>query len=167
MDREGWSKPYEGANRSCEVCDSVKDTRKFKRAESEETFDILKGPLDCNSNNLIYLFECKMCQFKFPSVSSTVAKFRFRFNKYKSTYGKFRKKLKKVIIWEIKKGELKQKLFFRHHCSDGHEDIANLCVTLIDQVENKKDLRKKELYWINKLNTWAPVGLNVRKVYEA
>ena len=39
-----------------------------------------------------------MCQFKFPSVSSTVTKFRFRFNKYKSTHGKFRKKLKKEII---------------------------------------------------------------------
>ena len=107
-----------------------------------------------------------MWQFKFPYVSSTVTKFRFRFNKYKSTNGKFRKKLKKGIIREIKKSELKQKLFHEHHCSDGHEDIANLCVTLIDQVEDKKELRKKELYWINKLNTWAPVGLNVRKVYE-
>ena len=101
LDREGRSKPCEGANRSCEVCDSVKDTTKFKKAESEETFDILKGPLDCNSNNVI--FDC----------------------------------------------------------------IANWCVTLIDQVEDKKELRKKELYWINKLNTWAPVGLNVREVYEA
>ena len=50
---------------------------------------------------------------------------------------------------------------------DGHGDITNWCVTLIDQVEDKKELRKKELYQINKLNTWAPVGLNVREVYEA
>ena len=103
LDREGRSKPCEGANRSCEVCDSVKDTTKFKKAESEETFDILKGPLDCNSNNVIYLFECKKCQFKFPYVGSTVTKFRFRFNNYKSTHCKFRKKLKKGIIQEIKK----------------------------------------------------------------
>ena len=48
LDREGRSKPCEGVNRSCEVCKSVKDTTKFKKAESEETFDILKGPLDCN-----------------------------------------------------------------------------------------------------------------------
>ena len=40
-------------------------------------------------------------------------------------------------------------------------------VTLIDQVEDKKELRKKEPYWINKLNTWGPVALNVREVYEA
>ena len=76
-------------------------------------------------------------------------------------------KLKKRIFQEIENSGLKQKQFHEHYCSDGHEGIANWCVTLIDQVEDKKELRKKELYWINKLNTWAPVGLNVREVYEA
>ena len=98
LDREGRSKPYDGENRSCKVCVSVKDTTKFKKAESEETFDILKGPLDCNSNNVIYLFECKKYQFKFPYTGSTFTKFRFRFNNYKSTHRKFRKKLKRGII---------------------------------------------------------------------
>ena len=101
MDREGRFKPYGGTNRSCRVYDSVKDTTKFKKAELEETFDILKGPLDCNSNNVIYLFECKKCQFKFPNVGSTITKFRFRFNNYKSTHRKFKKKLKKGIIQEV------------------------------------------------------------------
>ena len=53
LGREGRSKPCEGANCSYEVCESVKDTTNFKKAESEETFDILKGPLVCNSNNVI------------------------------------------------------------------------------------------------------------------
>ena len=143
LDREGRFKPCEGASRSFEVCESVKDTTKFKNAESEETFDILKGPLNCNSNNVIYLFECKKCQFKFPYVGSTVTKFRFRFNNYKITHRKFRKKLKKGIIQEIKKSELKQKLFHEHYCSDRHEGIANLCVTLIGQVEDKKGVKKE------------------------
>ena len=51
LNRQGRSKPCEVANRSCEVCDSVQDTTKCKNAESEETFNILKGPLDCNSNS--------------------------------------------------------------------------------------------------------------------
>ena len=127
MDREGRSKTCEEANRSYEVCESVKDTTKFKKAESEETFGILKGPLDCNSNNVIYLFECKKC--KFPYVGSAVTKFRFGFNNCKSTHRKFRKKLKKGIIQEIKKSKLKQKLFHENYCSDGHEGIANWCVT--------------------------------------
>ena len=98
MDKEGRSKPCEGANRSCEVCDSVKGTIKFKYTDSEETFDIPKGPLDCNSNNVIYLFECKKCHFKFRYVGSRVTNFRFRFNNYKSTHSKFRKKLKNGFV---------------------------------------------------------------------
>ena len=47
----------------------------FETAESEEAFDILKGPLDCNSNNAIYFFECKKCQFEFSYVGSMVTKF--------------------------------------------------------------------------------------------
>ena len=43
FDREGRSKPCEGAYCSCKACKSVKDITKFKKAESEEIFDILKG----------------------------------------------------------------------------------------------------------------------------
>ena len=41
LDTEDRSKPCGGPNCSCEVCELVKDTSKFKKAESGETFDIL------------------------------------------------------------------------------------------------------------------------------
>ena len=168
IDAEGRSKPCGGKKRSCEVCKSVNDTSHFKRRDTGETFDILKGPLDCNSNHLIYLFECKKCQYRFPYVGSTKTKFRYRINNYKSTHRKFRKKyVEKDLAIVIKKSELKQKLFHEYYCSEGHQGIENWSVTLIDQVEDLDSLRKKELYWINRLNTWAPFGLNVREVYEA
>ena len=66
VDAEGGSKPCGGKKRSCEVCKSVNDTSYFKRRDTDETFNILKGPLDCNSNHVIYLFECKQCQYRFP-----------------------------------------------------------------------------------------------------
>ena len=53
LDREWISKACEEKNRSCEVCKSVKNTTKFKKAVSEETFGILKGSLDCNLKNMI------------------------------------------------------------------------------------------------------------------
>ena len=56
LDREWISKPCEGANRSYEVCGSLNNATNFTTAQSEETFYILKGPLDCNSNNVIYPF---------------------------------------------------------------------------------------------------------------
>ena len=67
----------------------------------------------------------------------------------------------------IKKSKLKQKLFHKHYSSDCHHGIENWSVTLIDQVEDLDSLRKKELYWINRLNTWGPNGVKIRGVYEA
>ena len=168
IDAEGRSKPCGVKKRSCKVCKSVNDTSHFKRRDTGETFNILKGPLDCNSNHVTYLSECKKCQYRFPYVGSTETKFRYRINNYKSTHRKFRKKyVEKDLAIVIKKSELKQKLFHEHYCSEGHQGIENWSVTLIDQVEDLDSLRKKKLYWINRLNTWAPFVLNVREVYEA
>ena len=36
-------------------------------------------------------------------------------------------------------------MFLEHYCLDGHKGIVNWCVTLIDQVEDKKELRKREM----------------------
>ena len=109
VDAEGRSKPCGRKKRSCEVCKSVNDTTShFKRRDTDETFNILKGPLDCNSNHVIYLFECKQCQYRFPYVGSAKTKFRYRINNYKSTHRKFRKKyVEKDLAIVIKKGELK------------------------------------------------------------
>ena len=133
-----------GKKRSCEVCKSVNDTSHFKRRDTNETFNILKGPLDCNSNHVIYLLECKQFQYCFPYVGSTITKFRHRINNYKSTHRKFRKKyFEKDLAIVIKKSELKQKLFHEQ----GHQGTENWSVTLIDQVEDLDLLKKKELYW--------------------
>ena len=114
IDAEGRSKPCGGKKRSSEVCKSVNDTSHFKRRDTDETFNILKGPLDCNSNHVIYLFECKQCQYSFPYVGSTKTKFRYRINNYKSTHRKFRKKyVEKDLAIVIKKSELKQKIVSR------------------------------------------------------
>ena len=75
LDIKGRSKPCEGANRSREVCDSVKDTTKFKKQSQKKLLTFLKGSLDYNSNNMIYLLECKKCQIKCPYVGGTVTKF--------------------------------------------------------------------------------------------
>ena len=95
--------------RSCEICKSVNDTSHFKRRDTNDMFNILKGPLDWNSNHVIYSFECKQCQHRFPFVGSTKTKFSYRINNYKSTQRKFRKKyVEKDLAIVIKRNELKQ-----------------------------------------------------------
>ena len=54
-----------------------------------------------------------------------------------------------------------------NYCSKSHQGIENWSVTLIDQAYDLDSVRKKELYWINRWNTWVKIGLNVREVYEA
>ena len=108
VDAEDRSKPSGGGGkkRPCEVGKSVNDTSHFKKRDTNETFNILKGPLDCNSNHVIYLFECKQCQYRFPYVGSTKTKFRYRMNSYKSTHRKFRKKyVEKELAIVIKKSK--------------------------------------------------------------
>ena len=161
VDVEGRSKPcvcvcvVGGKGRDAlvkyKVCKSVNDISHLKRRDTNETVNISKGSLDCNSNHVIYLFKCKQCQYHFPYVDSTKTKFRYRINNCKSTHGKFRKKyVEKPLTIVIRKSELKQKLFQEHYCSEGHQGIENWSLSLIDQVGDLELLRKNELHWINK-----------------
>ena len=67
----------------------------------------------------------------------------------------------------VLKQALKQKHFHEHYCSDGHNGIGDWVITLIDRADTLKEPRKKELYWMYKLKTYALYGLNKRDVYEA
>ena len=108
FDAKGICKPCGEKKRCCEVCKSVNDTSNFKRRDTDETFNILKRPLDCNSNHVIYLSECKQCQYRFPCVARTKTKFRYRINNYKSTHRMFRKKyFEQDLVIVIKKSKLK------------------------------------------------------------
>ena len=80
IEAEGRSKPCGGRTRSCDVSKSVNDTSHFKRKDTKKKFNILKGPLNCNSHHVIYLFECKQCQYCFLYVDNTKTKFRYRIN---------------------------------------------------------------------------------------
>ena len=119
-------------------------------------FKIEKGPLNCNSELVVYLVNCKVCGIQ--NVGSTVNKYRTRFNNYKSVHRKFRN--------QTTKGHSKgkqafcQEKFHKHFCSDGHSGIEDWEIILIDKATSKEELRHKELFWQYKLNTFFPVGLN-------
>ena len=107
----------------------------------------------------VYLIECEICGEQYTG--STKTKFRSRANNYKSTQRKF------VNKEAVPKQALEQKFFHEHYCSDRHNGIEYWVITLIDSAEALKELRKKELYWMYQLKTYAPYGLNERDVYEA
>ena len=138
------------------VCKSVNDTSHFKRSDTNETFSILKGPLIVILIMSFIYLNVSNVNIPFILQVALKTKFRYRINNCKSTQRKFGKKyVEKDLTIVTKKGELKQKLFQEHYCSEGHQAIENLSFTLIDQVDDLDSLRKKKLYWINRLNTWA------------
>ena len=107
----------------------------------------------------VYLIECETCGEQYTG--NTKTKFRSRANNYKSKQRKFVKKEANP------KQALKQKRFHEHYCSDRHNSLKDWVINLIDSADTLKELRKKELYWLYKLQTCAPYGLNERGVYEA
>ena len=65
----------------------------------------------------------------------------------------------------VPKQSLKQKRFHEHYCLDRHNGIEDWVFTLIDSAHTLKELRRKELYCMYKLKTYARHGLNKRDVY--
>ena len=92
---------------------------------------------------------------------SAKSKIRSRANKNKGTQRKF------VSKEAVPKQALKQKHFHEHYCSDKHNGIEDWVITLIDSANTLTELRRKELYLMYKLKTYAPYGLDERDVYEA
>ena len=62
----------------------------------------------------------------------------------------------------VPKQALKQKGFHEHYCSDSHNVLEDWVITLIDSADTLKELRRKKLYWMCRLKTYAPYGLNER-----
>ena len=113
----------------------------------------------CNSKMTVYLIEYETCGEQYTGCKKT--KFRSRANNYERTQRKFVKKE------AVPKQALKQKRFDEHYCSDRHNGIEDWVIALTDSANTLKELRRKELYWMYKLKTYAPYGLNERNVYEA
>ena len=74
-DNAGGSKPCEKG--TCQVCDL--DT--LTTQACGKVFKIQSGPLNSNSESVLYLLRCKICDDT-PYVGKAKTKFRLRFNNY-------------------------------------------------------------------------------------
>ena len=97
--------------KNCLLCDFVSTATTFTTEACQETFKIQIGPLTCDSENALYLLNCKACG-EVPYVEKVKNKFCYRLNNYKSKHRLFRKGNRKVP----------QKLFHTHYCLDGHTE---------------------------------------------
>ena len=93
-DNAGCSEPCRKG--TCQVCDHIITTNTFTTKACGKVFKIQSGPLNCNSEKVLYLLRCKICDDT-PYVGKAKTKFRFRFNNYKSKHPSFRKGKQNVL----------------------------------------------------------------------
>ena len=88
MGNAGGSKPC--GKGTCLVCDHIITSNTFTTKACGEVFKIQSGPLNCNSEKVLYLLRCKICDDT-PYVGKAKTKFPLRFNNCKSKHRSFRK----------------------------------------------------------------------------
>ena len=140
----------------CQVCNYISTTDRFTTKTSGETFKIKDGPLNCDSDKVLYLLKCNVCDEEAPYVGKSYTKFRLRFNNYKSKHRSFRKGNNKQVP---------QKRFHSHYSQHDHDGIDNWSFTLIEQCDTHEQLKQRETFWQHRLKTFYPLGLNEKEEY--
>ena len=96
------------------------------------------------------MVQCKTCNKQYIGSTND---FRSRFNNYKTCYNKY--SVGKTVP---------QMSFHSHFGQSNHNGIDDWSFTLIDQARDENQLRKKESFWQEKLETFIPKGLNTKEV---
>ena len=113
--------------------------------------------LNCLSMNVIYLVTCRVCNMQYVGETSRAANVRWYEHLYK-----------------IRKGDSGQLIYTHFNCDDAHKNVPierRLRFQIIEKVKvddlsssDSNSIRKRrierELFWISKLRTAYPLGLN-------
>ena len=130
-------------------CKQVVSTTSFKSNQTNRVFKIFHI-IDCKSTFLIYLLECNICNIQYVDKSETT--FNIRLNNH-------RKDVKDPNALPADK----------HFTLPGHDFNKNAKFTLIEKLTNtnkvatetlRERLKHRENFWIIKLRTLTPNGLN-------
>ena len=121
---------------TCQVSDHIITTNTFTTKACGEIIKIQCGPLNCDSEKVLYLQRCKICDHT-PYVGKAKTKFRLRFNNHKSKHRSFRKG----------KQNLPQKRFHSHYIQDFHRGIDDWEGTLFEKRETHKQHKERETFW--------------------
>ena len=76
--------------RSGQICPIVVEGDTFGNFNESRSFTNFSGAYNCNSQNVVYLLQCNICNKKY--VGSTTTKFRQRSNVYKSYHRTYARK---------------------------------------------------------------------------
>ena len=129
--------------------DVIIKTGVFTSNCTQESFQ-MRYSTSCTSQNVIYLIECKRCNMQYigqtnQQVSKHMNSHRFDINNYDDQgYAT------NVAL---------------HFSLDSHS-LDDFRFVPIDIVNNEMDRLCKETYWIHKLDTLHPKGMNLKSLYN-
>ena len=133
-----------------QCCRHVQSTKTFSSDNTGETLQILHS-LNCRSSNIIYLGHCVLCP-KTQYVGKSEPPANLRINTHRHD------------VFGTNGGA-----FDKHFAQDGHDFNKHAMFTLIEQVrnhrsnskmENRRLLEQREDYWMARLQTIKPQGMN-------
>ena len=135
----------------CKVCENVEETNVFQSTVTKEEYKV--NHKFCCDDSLVYLLTCKICKLQY--VGQTVGGFRYRWNNYTSVQRKVERGE------EVRGQKASQKHFHQHFLSSGHNGLVQDCgITFIDKTDYSDPTRRED-FWIHKLDTLHPNGLNM------
>ena len=133
-------------HKSCKVCANMVDSRTFSSHITGTQYSI-NHKFNCNSKCVVYLLSCVTCGLQY--VGQTSDKFRLRWNNYVSCQ-------KKAAAG----GTPPQAAFHNHFLQENHRGLVNdVKITIIDKTDASDPLTR-ERFWIDKIETMTPQGLN-------
>ena len=112
MCQVGRCEPCGGKRPLGQLCSNMKSKSTFKSKHSDKVYQIKKN-LNCNSQMVVYLMECRVCGKQYNA--STVTKFRARAKNYESTHRNFQKEQK------LSNQVRSQKHFHEHYLQNDHD----------------------------------------------
>ena len=126
---------------SCPICSYISTSKVIKSTKTGENIQI-NSDFSCKTKGVIYLTTCTKCKKQY--VGQTFRRLSDRIKEH---------------IYDIKNN--KDKISGIHYNSPGHS-LANFRVEIIEKVipNTTHILLEREKFWIQKLNTVIPHGLN-------
>ena len=133
----------------CTHCKSIVESNTFASTNTGGIFKLLFGE-NCTSSDVIYLITCKKCQVQYVGQTHQLVPKRMNSHKFD--------------IRSICDPSFSSNVAI--HFNSAEHSMDDFSFMPIDVVHNNMDRLLKETYWIHRLDTLCPNGLNAKSLYK-
>ena len=132
----------------CQICNFVEEGENFTDSLGNRKY-VSNYEFDCDSDMVVYLIKCK--RYGRQYISNTINVFRIRLNNHMSSLNRYGRRQRNIPGEHL----------YSHFFEDGRKGLSDLVVKIIDKTDTR-DPTARENFWVYKLNTFLPYGLNLR-----